>query len=95
MRLRNLWITSLIATLLWAAFATSAVAVGHADAPLEVVVMILLMSLAVYFAPCFIALFRDHEQKGPIIIICLFTGWTGIGWLVALAWSFSSQRRRR
>jgi len=89
MRLRNLWITALIAALLWAAFATSAVA---ADAD---VIMILLMSLAVYFAPCFIALIRDHEQQGPIIIICLFTGWTGIGWLVALAWSFSSQRRRR
>lgn len=95
MRLRNLWITTLIAVLLWTAFATSAVAAEHADAPPAVVVMILLISLAVYFAPCFIALVRDHEQKGPIIIICLFTGWTGIGWLVALAWSFSSQRRRR
>ncbi len=89
MRLRNLWITALIAALLWASFATSAVA-AEAD-----VLMIFLISLAVYFAPCFIALVRDHEQQGPIIIICLVTGWTGIGWLVALAWSFSSQRRRR
>ncbi len=89
MRLRNLWITTLIAVLLWTAFATSAVA---ADAD---VLMIFLGSLVVYFVPCFIALVRDHEQKGPIIIICLFTGWTGIGWLVALACSFSSQRRRR
>ncbi len=95
MNLRNLWITALIAALLWAAFATPAVAAEHSDTPLAVVGMILLMSLTVYFAPCFIALVRDHEQQGWIIMICLFTGWTGIGWLVALAWSFSSQRRRR
>ncbi len=95
MRLRNLWKTALIADLLWAAFATSAVAAGHADTPPAVVGIILLVSLVVYFVPCFIALVRDHEQQGPIIMICLFTGWTGIGWLVALAWSFSSQRRRR
>ncbi len=47
-----------------------------------------------YIAPILIALHRDHRQKGPIIIICLFTGWTGIGWLVALAWSFSGQQER-
>ncbi len=93
MRLRNLWITALIADLLWAAFATSAVAGAHA-LPAGTGI-ILLVSLVVYFVPCFIALVRDHEQKGWIIMICLFTGWTGIGWLVALAWSFLSQRRRR
>ncbi len=95
MRLRNVWITALIADLLWAAFATSAVAGAHADAFPAGTGIILLVSLVVYFVPCFIALVRDHEQQGPIIMICLFTGWTGIGWLVALVWSFSSQRRRR
>ena len=95
MRLRNLWITALIADLLWAAFATPAVAAEHADTLPAGTGIILLVSLVVYFVPCFIALVRDHDQKGPIIIICLVPGWTGIGWLVALAWSFSSQRRRR
>ena len=95
MHLRNLWITTLIAVLLWTAFATSAVAAEHADATPADVLMIFLVSLVVYFVPCFIALVRGHEQQGPIIMICLFTGWTGIGWLVALVWSFSSQRPRR
>ncbi len=50
--------------------------------------------IAVYFLPTIIALIRNHHQQGPIFIICLLTGWTGIGWVVALAWSVSRQSER-
>ncbi len=64
MRLRNLWITTLIAVLLWTAFATSAVAAEHADATPADVLMIFLVSLVVYFVPCFIVLPAPQSHAG-------------------------------
>ena len=50
--------------------------------------------LAVYWLPWFIAMNRGHQQTAPIFVINLFTGWTGIGWVVALAMSLSAVRPR-
>lgn len=57
-------------------------------------IFVIAAMMAVYFLPTLIAFFRDHRQQGPIFIICLLTGWTGIGWVVALAWSVSGQSKR-
>jgi len=42
-----------------------------------------------YFVPCFVALSRCHNNKVPIIILTLFLGWTFLGWVIALVWSFT------
>jgi Superinfection immunity protein len=45
---------------------------------------------AFYVLPSIIAFFRSHENFVPILIVNLFAGWTMLGWVASLAWSFSS-----
>ena len=51
-------------------------------------------ALLVYLAPAVIALLRRHQSVGAIFLLNLLLGWTGIGWLVALIWSFTGVWRR-
>lgn len=55
--------------------------------------------LLVEMTPTWIALLRGHPNLMPIFIVNFFLSWTCIGWIVALAWSFSAieqpQYRRR
>lgn len=44
-----------------------------------------------YFIPSFIAGLRAHRNLAPVIALNLFLGWTGIGWVLALIWSFTYQ----
>jgi|GEM_PF-2517917 hypothetical protein len=41
----------------------------------------------IYFVPALVALFRTHPQRGPVFILNLLLGWTGIGWAAALRWA--------
>src|SRR5688572_12949173 len=43
--------------------------------------------LAVYFLPTIVALARGHHNAVAILLLNLFLGWTGIGWILALVWS--------
>ena len=63
---------------------------------MEIAVLVALAAVAVvvYFLPCLVAGWRNHPQAGPTLVVNLFLGWTGIGWVVALAWSLSSISRR-
>lgn len=46
------------------------------------------VAVAVYFVPSIIAF--KHERKNRKAIFCfnLFLGWSGLGWVLALVWSF-------
>lgn len=44
-----------------------------------------------YFLPSLIAIQRKHKNVNSLFVLNLFLGWTFIGWVVALVWSFSSQ----
>lgn len=46
-----------------------------------------LFSLCLYFVPTIIAIARRHSYTGVIIALNIFGGWTGLGWIAALAWS--------
>ncbi len=46
-----------------------------------------ILSLALYFLPTIIAIARHHRNLLAIILINVFLGWTGVGWLVALIWA--------
>ncbi|WP_339739747.1 superinfection immunity protein [uncultured Maricaulis sp.] len=50
--------------------------------------------LIIGFMPTLIALLRGHDNSFAIFLTNLLLGWTGIGWLVALIWSFTAIRRR-
>ncbi|MGE8045141.1 superinfection immunity protein [Pseudomonas monteilii] len=51
---------------------------------------LLLLIVLAYFVPTIVAAKRGHPNGTPIFLLNLFLGWTAIGWLVALIWSFSA-----
>lgn len=48
----------------------------------------------VYFVPLLVAVCRHHHQVWPIAIVNALLGWTFVGWVVALAWAFSTVKPR-
>ncbi|MDQ0393127.1 superinfection immunity protein [Labrys monachus] len=50
---------------------------------------LLAIILLFYFLPWVIALLRGHRNSTAIFVLNLFLGWTFIGWVVALVWSFT------
>lgn len=42
-----------------------------------------------YFLPPVIASLRRHNNTVPIFLVTLFWGWTVVGWMIALTWSFT------
>ena len=49
-----------------------------------------IISLIIYFVPTVVAMHRGHRNKVAIIILNIFVGWSFIGWVVALVWSFTA-----
>ena len=54
------------------------------------VVLLLAIAVAVYFIPNWIASARKHPNANAIFVTNLLLGWTVIGWIAALIWSFTS-----
>jgi len=53
---------------------------------------LLLVLLALYFTPWFVAAARQHRQVNAIGALTILLGWTFIGWAVALVWSLTENR---
>lgn len=47
-----------------------------------------------YFLPAFIAMCRGHRNALSIFALNLLLGWTFIGWVISLVWSFSYSPER-
>lgn len=43
-----------------------------------------------YFLPSLVAFVRGHRNRGAILATNVLLGWTGIGWVIAAIWSFTS-----
>jgi LPS O-antigen subunit length determinant protein (WzzB/FepE family) len=52
----------------------------------------LLVVVAVYLIPTFVALKTQSPNKKLAIIINVLLGWTGIGWVVALVFAIMKKR---
>ena len=50
----------------------------------------LALVVALYFIPTIVAAIRHHQNRVSIMLLNLFLGWTGLGWLGALIWSASA-----
>ena len=48
---------------------------------------IILILFPIYVLPISICFFRLHSYRWPISIMTVFTGWTGIGFIIMLTWS--------
>ena len=46
---------------------------------------------AIHFLPTIVAAIRNSRHLLAIFLINLFLSWTGIGWIVALIWAFTSE----
>ena len=53
-------------------------------------VVLVLVSIPVYFAPSFIAVAREHHQLAAIVALNLFLGWTFLGWVISLVWALTA-----
>jgi hypothetical protein len=56
------------------------------------VVMFVLFALGgilLYLLPTIVAANRRHPSTGPIATINILTGWTFLGWVIALIWSLA------
>lgn len=47
-------------------------------------------SILIYFLPAIIAYRRAHKEHIAIAILVLLTGWTFIGWVVAMVWAYTT-----
>jgi hypothetical protein len=50
--------------------------------------------LAIYFLPTGVALLRRKRNSLAIFILNFLAGWTAIGWIVAIVWSFMAEDRK-
>ena len=46
--------------------------------------------VAGYFVPVIVAGVRGHRQVVAIAALNLLLGWTGLGWVIGLAWSLTA-----
>jgi hypothetical protein len=54
----------------------------------------LFMNIPLYMLPTSIAGYRAHQNTGAVAILNVLLGWTGLGWVAALAWSFAKPASR-
>jgi len=52
-------------------------------------VIFLIVAVAVYFIPTWIAYARKHHNANAIFVVNLLLGWSFIGWVVALVWALT------
>ena len=50
-------------------------------------VLIVLIAVAAYLLPSIIGWARGHRNERALVAFNVFTGWTVVGWVVALVWS--------
>jgi hypothetical protein len=48
------------------------------------------VGVALYFLPTIIAWMRAHYNRIAILTLNLLLGWTVVGWIVSLVWSFTN-----
>jgi hypothetical protein len=51
------------------------------------------IALLIYFLPFFVAAMRGHQNTAAIFVLNFFLGWSFIGWVIALVWSFTEVRK--
>jgi hypothetical protein len=55
--------------------------------------VMLIVAFVGYFLPTLVALLRAHRNASAIFVLNLLTGWTLLGWIVALVWSMTYQEK--
>jgi nucleoside recognition membrane protein YjiH len=53
----------------------------------------LIIGLLFYFIPAICALNRKHNNTAAIVCVNVLLGWTVIGWIGAMVWSLTDNRK--
>ena len=53
---------------------------------------LLFINIPLYMLPTIIAGYRIHPNTAAVAVLNFLLGWTGLGWVAALAWSFAKPR---
>jgi len=53
-----------------------------------------LLGILIYFIPSFVAIYRKHNNRNPIIVLNFFLGWTFFGWVIALVWALTDNVKK-
>jgi heme/copper-type cytochrome/quinol oxidase subunit 2 len=55
------------------------------------VLVCIMVGCVMYMLPTLVAAKRQHHNATAITVLNIFAGWTVLGWLIALVWSFTSR----
>ena len=53
-------------------------------------IFLIATAIAIYFLPAITAINRNHRNRKAIAVLIIFLGWTFVGWVIALVWSFTA-----
>jgi hypothetical protein len=65
----------------------------YAQNPIGTIIAIGIL-IGLYFIPWLLAFVRAHRNAGAIFVLNLFTGWTALGWVLALIWACTCNVKR-
>ncbi|MFH1032812.1 MAG: superinfection immunity protein [Chloroflexota bacterium] len=57
--------------------------------------LLVLPTLAVYFAPTIVAITRRAKNISGIVLLNIFGGWTFVGWVISLVWAIIDPKQTR
>jgi predicted RNA-binding Zn-ribbon protein involved in translation (DUF1610 family) len=60
-----------------------------------IAILVLVIVLLIYLLPTAVAMSRHHPNTVPIFLVNSLIGWTLVGYVVALAWSFMAIEQRQ
>lgn len=52
--------------------------------------ILVVVAFILYFVPSIVALLRNHQNAAAILVLNSLLGWSFIGWVIALVWSFTA-----
>jgi hypothetical protein len=55
--------------------------------------LLVIIGLIIYFVPSIVAVLRRHHQMKALVALNIFLGFSYIGWVVALVWALTDERR--
>jgi hypothetical protein len=54
--------------------------------------MTLIVLIALYLIPAWVAFGRHHHDRVAILVLNLLLGWSVLGWIIALVWALTAVR---
>jgi len=57
-------------------------------------ILLTLLGIVLYCLPSIIAKIRNHNNLSAVILVNLLLGWSILGWIISLIWSFTDNTNK-